>query len=534
MRAGIFPGPQVSSVVRLFECPEGFFMRYKSVGIAAAALVYGAVCAGAAVLETRAGAAGSGLSADHKLESTVGEISYSTDAMKADGKILRGGHSGASHSPGTVYDLTASTISLTEAQFRWNNGSSEGDTSVEIKVATFSITQANYGSVASYLVQAAGEFMIAEQHLYSGLSSGTTYYLALRVRDASGIYGRVSTATFNTAPIKPRAPVITGQTSGSQFVISWPAVQYNTSGGAVTVASYEIYHSTALSGAVVSDGSISTTTWSVTPSGLWYFVKAVDSNGVSSDASIWLSDSDDVQRVVGDDDRAVVDMPPYVEEFLETAGLVPVLENQPQYETGATVVSYKFYLRDSAQNEVSRLLERNVTLTMPTSRTGSVNITGLPPSVSYSDYDYAVFFYNGVEDVNIGGTVDPESGTVSVDTRRTGVYKVKRVIRAQGFTKPRTVPVKIFTPNGDGVNDMFNILGENPAQLALGSAKVFDLSGAEIASLQTSTEYPPTGTNYALAWDGRRSNGDKAPSGIYIYQFKAGDKFYNGTMVLAR
>ncbi|MBI4349925.1 MAG: gliding motility-associated C-terminal domain-containing protein [Elusimicrobia bacterium] len=262
----------------------------------------------------------------------------------------------------------------------------------------------------------------------------------------------------------------------------------------------------------------------------WYFVKTLDADNVRSDSSIWLSNADEVVRTVADDNRAIVDLPPVVDEALRAAGLVPVMESQPAFETGATVVSYKFVLRDAANNEVKRVLEQDITLTMPLSKTGSFTISAFSPSASYSAYDYAVYYYNGVEDVKLGGTVNPESGSVAVVTRQTGLFKVKRVVRAQSFSVTQTVPRKTFTPNGDGVWDEFNILYENPEGLVIGSAKVYDLSGAEIASLKAGTY----NSEASLGWDGRRSGGEKAPAGIYVYQFKAGSKYYNGTVVLAR
>ncbi|MEI7530217.1 MAG: hypothetical protein WCK76_14865, partial [Elusimicrobiota bacterium] len=61
-------------------------------------------------------------------------------------------------------------------------------------------------------------------------------------------------------------------------------------------------------------------------------------------------------------------------------------------------------------------------------------------------------------------------------------------------------------------------------------AKVYDLGGREIADLKTGAY----NTEASLAWDGKRKGGEKAEAGIYIYQFKAGDKYFNGTAVLAR
>ncbi len=515
-------------------------MKYKSVGLAAGvALLCGGLSAGAAnMMETRAFTSGLAVSNSgaYKLESTVGEVSGST--MAASGKGLRSGHSGTSHSPGVVYDLAASTSSAREALFQWTNVGSDGLSGqasyVEIKIATFPVTYANYSTINSSLTISALASGNVDQKIYPGLESGKTYYVAIRVRDSSNMYGRLSSnATFGTAPIYPRAPVIRGVLAGGNFTISWDAVQFNMAGSTIAVKNYEVYSSSALSGAVSAAITLSSSTLSYTVGTSptkWYFIKTLDGNNVRSGSSIWLSNADDVVRTVADDQRGVVDIPPYVSDLLQAAGLVPVMQSQPQYETGSTIVSYKFFLRDAANNEVPRALDQDVTLTMPLSKAGSFTVRAFSPAASYSAYDYAVYYYNGVEDVKLGGTVNPDSGSVSVVTKQTGLFKVKQVIRAQGFSITQTVPRKIFTPNGDGIWDEFNIIYENPEGLAISGAKIYDLSGAEIASLKAGSY----NSEASLSWDGRRSGGDKAQAGIYVYQFKAGNKYYNGTVVLAR
>ncbi|MBI4802508.1 MAG: gliding motility-associated C-terminal domain-containing protein [Elusimicrobia bacterium] len=513
-------------------------MKYKSAGMAAGmALAFGGLPAVAAnMMETGAFTTGLAVSSSggKKLESTLGEVSGST--MAASGKGLRAGHSSTSHSPGVVYNLSASTISAGEALFQWTNVGSEGlsgqANAVEIKIATFPVTYANYSTINSSITLAALTPGTVDQKLYSGLGSGKTYYVAIRVRDSSNMYGRLSAnAIFATAPIKPRVPIISGVQAGGNFTISWDAVQYNTAGSAIMVKNYEVYSSTSLSGSISAAVTLSSSTFSYTVGASpvkWYFMKTLDSANVRSDSSIWLSNSDTVVRAVADDRRAIVDIPPYVDEFLRAAGLVLILENKPEYEAGSTLASYKLFFRDAAGNEVAKPLSDDVTLIMPLSKTGSFGVSAVSPSVSYSAYDYAIYYYNGVEDINVGGTVNPDSGSVSVVTRRTGLFKVKRVVRAQSFTIKKTEPPKIFTPNGDGHWDEFTIFYANPEILNISAARVYDLSGAEIASLKAGS------FSETLAWDGKKKSGEKAAAGIYIYQFKAGDKYYNGTMVLAR
>src|SRR5262249_26306824 len=122
---------------------------------------------------------------------------------------------------------------------------------------------------------------------------------------------------------------------------------------------------------------------------------------------------------------------------------------------------------------------------------------GLTTMSTFGPGDYAIFYYTGVEYVKVGGTVDPRDKTVSAATRVGGKYIVKRSLRAESFTLLQTIPSKIFTPNGDGVNDIFQILYDNPSDSPITSAKIFDITGAEVADLKPG----PTGTSYV--WDGR-------------------------------
>ena len=514
-------------------------MKHKSVGLAAGvALISAALPAFAAnSMETRAFSSGLALTDNgaYRLESTVGEVAGSS--MGAASKGLRPGHSGVSHSPGVVYDLTASTTADTEALFQWTNVGSEGllgqASYVEIKIATYPVTYANYATVSSSLTLAALTSGTADQSALAGLSAGKTYYVAIRVRDSSNMYGRLSTASFATTPIRPRAPVVTGLLAGGNFTLSWPAVQYNSAGSTVAVKNYEVYSSTALNGVVSAAVTLSSTTLSRTVASSpakWYFVKTLDMDNFRSDASIWLNSAEEVVRTVADDQRAVVDMSPVISQELTAGGLTTALVRQSQFENSSTLLAYRFYLVDGSNKEYTRDLGGDVTLTMPVSRTGIFNVSAFGPSASYSAYDYSVYYFNGVEDVKLGGTVNPSDGTISVLTRKTGLFKVKQVIRAQSFRITQTVPKKIFTPNGDGVWDEFNIVFENPEGLSISSAKVYDLSGAEIASLRPGTY----NLEASLAWDGRKKGGERASAGIYIYQFKAGDKYFNGTVVLAR
>ena len=74
-----------------------------------------------------------------------------------------------------------------------------------------------------------------------------------------------------------------------------------------------------------------------------------------------------------------------------------------------------------------------------------------------------------------------------------------------------------FTPNGDGINDeitfsfdLFLVLGQVDVQI-----EIYDLSGRRIAQIQTDGS---TAGSLQVKWDGRDSQGQVAPPGIYLYR----------------
>ena len=67
-----------------------------------------------------------------------------------------------------------------------------------------------------------------------------------------------------------------------------------------------------------------------------------------------------------------------------------------------------------------------------------------------------------------------------------------------------------FTPNGDGLNDVFEIKGTPVADFNL---YIFDRWGGQIFSTH----------NYEEKWDGNNTVGDPVPAGTYVYQISGTD-----------
>jgi len=93
-------------------------------------------------------------------------------------------------------------------------------------------------------------------------------------------------------------------------------------------------------------------------------------------------------------------------------------------------------------------------------------------------------------------------------------------------------PDKIFTPNGDGWNDYFEIRYDNPYD-ALVKGKIYDIKGRLVANMKKdeSKEIP------RLIWNGNDLNNNPVVGGLYIYQVEVSgpeNKVVEGLIVLVR
>ncbi|MDH5174014.1 MAG: gliding motility-associated C-terminal domain-containing protein, partial [Elusimicrobiota bacterium] len=142
----------------------------------------------------------------------------------------------------------------------------------------------------------------------------------------------------------------------------------------------------------------------------------------------------------------------------------------------------------------------------------------------------ALFWFNGLEWMKLGGEVDEAMHLVSIKSKRIGKYMIKESLRASSFVIESIQPDKIFTPNGDGWNDYFEIQYANPKDGNV-SGKIYDLKGALVAGMEKGANED------TLKWDGRDTSGNPAPGGVYIYQIEVTgpeNKVINGTVVVAR
>ena len=116
-----------------------------------------------------------------------------------------------------------------------------------------------------------------------------------------------------------------------------------------------------------------------------------------------------------------------------------------------------------------------------------------------------------------------------------GVIAIPLAVPMVGFAMtldPSTdVVPRIFSPNGDGVNDLVFFKVDNPRQTQVAGV-IFDMTGAQVSSLLPAPNNLPTADS--LYWNGRDENGSIVPPGPYLYRIDGDGSVISGVVVVAR
>ncbi|HBL16902.1 MAG: hypothetical protein A2X36_08150 [Elusimicrobia bacterium GWA2_69_24] len=366
----------------------------------------------------------------------------------------------------------------------------------------------------------------------TGLLAATTYYLALRSADEAANLSPLSNSlqvlTLTAAPPAPVAGIRGTRDEGTgAFTLSWSALSLYSDGSALDqdFTGYELRRSTSLTGVFAPVASLSSTTLSYTDPGsltaaALYRIHSADALGGFSTARTALSNDADTRVIFTSPDGAArLEVPAAVQGPLFAAGN-PLGEDvrcewtrRPAEESGPVFLSYDLSVVQADLGAGDLIFPQP----------GAELYLTPPAGADWSRL--AVFGDNGVDYTKLGGLRSGDSLVITVT--RPGRYRLQEAARASAFQVTRVVPSKVFTPNGDGINDAIAIHFENPGRDTV-SGDVFDVTGSRVGSLKLG----PSGDS--LSWDGKDGSGQGARPGVYIYQLRGGGSSASGTVVLVR
>lgn len=154
-------------------------------------------------------------------------------------------------------------------------------------------------------------------------------------------------------------------------------------------------------------------------------------------------------------------------------------------------------------------------------------------AASLAEEDLGLYWHNGSSWVKLYGDVNPADQSITVRTSWLGPYQVRSVLRARQFTFDTSgILNRFITPNGDGKNDTVVFMFQNAADAAV-TGKIFDVRGAFVSEMRAPMNLGCGLQNECLEWDGK-SNGQRVPVGVYIYQLQGERKVFNGTVIVIR
>lgn len=429
--------------------------------------------------------------------------------------------------------LVFETRSIT---FDWEDSSDSdvGDVlSYEIAISEFS----DFSS--SYTVANLSETQATVENVYL---ENRVYYWKVTVRDTAGLT-RDSDQTWKFyIPVIdiPRTPEnIEGNLSDDwgKLVIFWDDATTNEDGSEyVDPNGYNIYRSQHLRDLHASslfahvDARVEFYEDTTVQGGLYYYlVRTVDTSGFESENSMIIISSPEKSIIVlsSDGEAYMLIFREDGDEYLDKYRFV--IEQAPEEETERVLGAYSFkaYLEgtDEEVTDFKLINSARVYFYYPSMIQRALSRN---PSVNVVSGQLGIFWHNGIEYVKSGGKINDSLGTISLDTKRLGTYRVQQVLRATSFELVQIWPKKTFTPNGDGVNDEINFNFENPKESVV-TGKIFDILGGYVSDMSAGIN-----GSWSLKWDGKDSGGSYAEKGVYIYQIEADGKIINGTIVVAR
>lgn len=448
------------------------------------------------------------------------------------------------------------SVSSTTAVVQWDANGNSVSTQYQIEFDDDSL----FGSPS------VSGWTLSNPATLAGLTPATTYYLRVYARNGDSVVTTpdvtVSTRTLVSSLVRPKAPYglwaeFTELTPQGRLKIHWKPVTRKEDESNFTdpaAERYKIYRSQTMGltdpGAVVTSTGTNAVEYHDVldkQESYYYRVRAVDLTG--NESRDWLlveakGDGTVLNLIsLADDARSRFVMPAEKLGKGLVSGnnaweddIIIVGSQVASEEKGRVVKSIKFEAYRASTGEMIKdfhLKDADARLRVAyTVESGQV-VTGAPGAkgapvveASKAKNNLALFWFNGVEWVKLGGNVDVSDTAVELRTSRLGRYQIRQAIRVGPASMTRVYP-RVFSPNGDGWNDKVVFEFDNPG-LATLKGEIFDNKGAKVSDLE-----PGPNPDASLIWDGK-SNGQVVPGGIYIYQIEVGGESISGTVVVAQ
>ncbi|RLD16205.1 MAG: hypothetical protein DRI22_01480, partial [Caldiserica bacterium] len=365
-----------------------------------------------------------------------------------------------------------------------------------------------------------------EQRIIKGLEEGTTYWIGIRARDKVGnwspdlkvVSARARWKKDIIAPLPPYG--IRGEFVDGKLRLKWIRPYYNVDGSVCDdLTGFIIYRSSSIwqKGVAIATLSSSTLFYEVSIStdiSYYYRITAID------DASPYPNESD-VSFVIDSGrnfcvvkDEVVIKIPVELQDEIlgnpqdtEDDFVLRIDTFTPTVE-GVAIGGYE--IKALKAKELKE--EKKITFSIPEIEFSIYYEKGKKiirkvmklTNGEFTPTKLSLFWFNGVKWIRVGGNIDKVEKKIYIKTARLGRYELRLAYRVGKFVL-HTVYPKIFTPNGDGRNDIVEFQYENPEGFAP-TGKIFDIKGRFIANLKLGPN--SSSTSGSLIWDGRDSKGN--------------------------
>ncbi|MFH1415067.1 MAG: hypothetical protein ABIH89_03145 [Elusimicrobiota bacterium] len=481
--------------------------------------------------------------------------------------------------PAAVIDLRgAATANEGEVLLNWTapgDGAGDKVSLYIIKYATYSIKDlsnnisrwwnkaASYANSIAPAVPGSGETLTVKN-----LTGQKTYYFSIKSKNRFNTLSDIDTKSVNlkqdavipkehhVKPFIPAGVKIVSIDGNGNVVIGWNRVKINIDGTNYTKrGGYRVYRSNSLKSGwkavyTITTDVQATYTWEDTSADAnnttrYYKIVTVDIYGNESEFSGTLEASSSPANVtLSSDMNAIIRIPESVNALLYSdsngygVDIVLKIEEEAANDDN-TLKVYRFSAINSengdtigdavfgsAQAEIRIYYE-----------TADGTITGAPRQISSDEAEgqLSLYWFNGIEWIKLGGTVDTAENYVSVNTRSLGAYALRISYRGDTFEVIAIQPDKIFTPKSEYTN-FIEFKYDNPKSAQV-RGEIYDLRGAFVADMISGNTQGSGGESGSLLWDGSDTGGSCVTGGVYIYQIEVTgteEKVINGTVVVAR